>query len=366
MVPNLPLAAHLHKAVKRAAYKALRARQEGLTVELKPDGSKVTNGDRLSQVTLLEELWGSKEFMEAVPDVRFIVEESDEETLSELPPDLRDRILTLEEWLASDKKGDAIVVDPVDGTVGYCNMNTRTMNPWGVNCALIRDGRTIACALYEAAIDECMGVTEEYKVRFKQEMAVLHGSLYVAEKGRGAYRLENGEWKKLARQDSRHVRPLYLGRYPGDARTIPAEDNIQFAPEIRNGTEKQPRRNAVIELMEARGHTAIHTMLSTVAAIGEVASGRAEGCSGGGFLWDHYGGDLLLAEAGIPVVVRKAKNSNRTVIIAAHNPAILEVIEDELIQRGVVEDSSLRRENVPDRRGRFAAYSPITQRELHA
>src|SRR5687767_5791519 len=134
MVPDLTLAAVLHKAVKKAAYSALKARQAGLIVEVKPDGSKVTNGDCLSQITLFTELWAARERGEIPSYVRFIAEEAcDEEMLSELPPGMREYILTLEEWRASGRKGDVLMVDPVDGTEGYSNTDSHRINPWGVN-----------------------------------------------------------------------------------------------------------------------------------------------------------------------------------------------------------------------------------------
>ena len=126
-------------AALKAAHIALLRRKQGLNVKEKSDGSKVTSGDYQAQQIIkaeLEKLSPALDALLGVENIGFIMEET----------------ITHESFIQASRAN--WVVDPVDGTIGYSRKLGEKPSPWAVSIALVKDGKTIAAAVYEAAAHE--------------------------------------------------------------------------------------------------------------------------------------------------------------------------------------------------------------------
>lgn len=163
-------------AALKAAHIALLRRKQGLNVKTKSDGSKVTSGDYQAQQIIkaeLEKLSPALEELLAVDRVGFIMEEN----ITDQPQDC---------FTAAPRAN--WVVDPIDGTIGYSRKLGEKPAHWAVSIALVKDGKTIAAAVYEAGPHE-YGTT---KADFDAiDPTHPHGKIFWADADvKNAYRIE--------------------------------------------------------------------------------------------------------------------------------------------------------------------------------
>lgn len=115
----------LRDAARDAGALALRRREAGLRIEIKPGGSPVTDADLAVDKCLLERLTTAR------PDHGWLSEET-----ADTPERLSRRRL--------------IIADPIDGTVAY--MKGRPW--WSVALAVVEDGRPVAAVIHAPDLGE--------------------------------------------------------------------------------------------------------------------------------------------------------------------------------------------------------------------
>ena len=119
------------EVVRAAGRLALDRRAQGLTIQRKPDGSPVTDGDLAVDALLRREL------LKARPHYAWLSEET---------PDDLERL----------DAGRVFIVDPIDGTTAYVKGN-----PWfAVSVAVVQAGRTVAGVVFAPALDEFYAAVE--------------------------------------------------------------------------------------------------------------------------------------------------------------------------------------------------------------
>src|SRR5690606_27905684 len=105
------------------------------TVGIKPDNSRVTNGDFQSEQLILDTLSGNAVALRSQPPFngqpfKFLMEEDSRHDF------------------AGRKQGFTFVIDPIDGTHGYSQNVGDEAYPWAVSIGLEHNGKTIASAVY--------------------------------------------------------------------------------------------------------------------------------------------------------------------------------------------------------------------------
>ena len=112
-------------AALEAGRLAVRMRDEGLTVEIKPDKTQVTNADLATDALLTQRLRAAR------PDYGWLSEET---------ADNAERL--------SNRR--LFVVDPIDGTRAFI----RDRPWWGVSIAVVEDGLPIAGVVFAPDAEE--------------------------------------------------------------------------------------------------------------------------------------------------------------------------------------------------------------------
>jgi myo-inositol-1(or 4)-monophosphatase len=115
----------LRDAALEAGKLALDLRRRGLTVEHKPGGSPVTNGDLAADALLTSVL------RKARPDYGWLSEETTDDP-------------------ARLDKSSLFIVDPIDGTTAYL----KGRDYWSVCIAVVENGRPVAGVVYAPSLDQ--------------------------------------------------------------------------------------------------------------------------------------------------------------------------------------------------------------------
>lgn len=345
--PN-PLRDAMMEAARHAAAIAITRGREGLKVEIKPDGSKVTNGDADAQTEILTRLKAYGDTHQNGVPLRFLAEEKLDDKMKQQIPGIETLSDTPQEWDAKDKKGFYWVIDPIDGTGNYSQIysgnNEGQQLPWAVSIALQHDGRTVAAAVYEAMPGE-----REAAIDANGHVTGLQGKLYWAERGldsmthsKGAYEIDcpTGNTRRLGCapiNEPMQGATAYLEHF------VPDSDAVHLQP-----THKVP--GALFKSQQnAYDHFGLVTddAKSACAAAIEVAAGRSidggkqVGAFSHGFAcpWDWAATSLILEEAGVPVVVADAGTSSvnpntppLSILIAARNQPLMRALVDNYNQ----------------------------------
>jgi len=328
-------------AAKHAAAKAIACGREGLKVEIKPDGSRVTNGDRNAQAEILNRLMAYGQQQEPGVEFRFLAEEKIDDEMKRRVPGIEALSDTPDEWDAKHRQGFYWVIDPIDGTGNYSQIYTdkpELNRSWAVSIALQHNGRTVAAALYEAIPGEHEAQTDEHG-----NISGLKGKLYWAEdhlhaNGKGAYEIDCATG--IARQLKCEPQVEAVAGMTGYIEHFVPDSDAAHQPPTQKieGRLFESQKQA----FDAHG-LAVDDARSACAAALQVAAGKNhEGKSIGAFShgfacpWDWAATSLVLEQAGVPVLIADAGES--TVNPDAPPLAILLAARNQNLMRDMMEN----------------------------
>lgn len=325
--PN-PLRDAMMEAALKAAATAIACGRDGLTTQTKSDGSCVTNGDLQAEQVILQQMnHYAAENRLGADQFRFLGEESPAALAGHLATlDVAEcaaivaRNKTVGEW-QQDEKGLYLIIDPIDGTGNYtrsCHsvdehgqphepVPNEQKKPWAVSIALQHDGKTIASAVYEAAVGESAAT-----IGVDGKVSGLKGKLYWAEKGKGAYIIDCGADATAQRLYCDPKLPVASGSIAyiehfipdSDAKRLPPTQVVQ-GPLYQSQAEVSNGADVVCDDLRSACVSALHV------AAGEDHKSRPLCAFSHGYAcpWDWAAVSLVLQETGVPVLIADAGKS---------------------------------------------------------
>lgn len=283
---------------------------EQLNTRKKADGSTLTDADSAAE-TIIREKLGS-----AFPDVQFLGEESAD----------------MAKWLATDRKGEYWVVDPIDGTTNFATRR----GAWAVSIAHQVDGLTKDAVVFVSTDkgDAC------------------NGYIFWATKGAGTRvaRVEKGE---MAR-DSIRVNADKLGK------DVQSMRMGFFAPDFKNGKYIPGVKPTGIANAAMKQHLVgikqLPVQCACADALGMLVNRTAEEADKKGefhigadgythgvhYPWDSAASFLLLAEAGYkPVELEVLTDPGMSAMFVTRNPQLTSELSEDYRSQAVVIDKKL-------------------------
>lgn len=346
----------------KAVHITLKRRKEGVIKGTKPDGSYITNGDYQSQ-QIIEYGLGKKEKQIAYAFGEQKIEFIGEEDLDGIKVDL-----------STANEGLKWIADPVDGTHGYSqDLNSKNTHPWAISIALVKEGKTVATAIYEASPNE-YGNTEADRKSidptkpggtfywahanipyahaikglnvnlavtapeslYRQEDKLLQDEITLADKRTPLKILAPSKlpslFESLTVSKKNAVIEAIDPAAPQPDKTLPIQLDAIPQDNAQTGPHKKQLENAWISL-DPEHFKAIDSM-SAVASGVQAATGRTPVfVAARAWDWDKKGLELLLEKSHTPYKeysLPGAGNQHRTMIIAGRDPQAFTTIDNAI------------------------------------
>ena len=232
---------------------SLQIRNKGLTKEIKPDNTPVSNGD------LEVNKFITKKINEITPDIPIISEETS---------DNKDNLKLKDFWL----------VDPIDGTYDYIN----NLEEFTINAGLIINNKPVAGLINAPA---------------KKRMFYSYGE-------NNAFELSNGNTIKLGSSNSKNDRPIKFISYSNNIK--PEIQKIYQSIGVKENVKmKSSLKFCVVASGEYDGYVA-----EPRAYEWDIAAGHAILKHSGGSITDFDGNEILYGKKDLknPSLILKSKN----------------------------------------------------------
>ena len=232
---------------------SLQIRNKGLTKEIKPDNTPVSNGD------LEVNKFITKKINEITPDIPIISEETS---------DNKDNLKLKDFWL----------VDPIDGTYDYIN----NLEEFTINAGLIINNKPVAGLINAPA---------------KKRMFYSYGE-------NNAFELSNGNTIKLDSKNTKNDRPIKFISYSNKIK--PEIQKIYQSIGVKENVKmKSSLKFCVVASGEYDGYVA-----EPRAYEWDIAAGHAILKHSGGSITDFDGNEILYGKKNLknPSLILKSKN----------------------------------------------------------